>query len=338
MKNRFTIFHPIFVFIVAQLAWLSLLGLWIYWYVTNYIIFKQVGENYAPQLLSKGTNVMALVSGLILLVFVLGGMYFIFIYLARQINITKLYDNFIANVTHELKSPLASIQLYLETLNERQVPEKRRKEFFSLMIKDVNRLQNLINSILKLSGLEKKKMATHYQVYQVDEVMKDLIEQAKDKFNLSSEVIKLEGKASCQCVIDRSALRMVVDNLIDNAIKFSQETLQLTVQMSCSDKKFALKIRDEGIGIEEKEQKKIFHKFYQIYGRHIPNVRGTGLGLHMAQEIIKAHGGEIMVFSGGENKGSTFIIELPVYQSSKKRYLRQLLKMTNKQEQQKNAA
>ena len=156
MKKRFNIFHPIFVFILAQLAWLSLLGLWIYWYVTNYIIFKQVGENYSPQLIARGTNILALVSGLILLVFVLGGMYFIFIYLTRQLSLTRLYDNFIATVTHELKSPLASILLYLETLNERQVPEKRQQQFISLMLKDVNRLQNLINSILNKKSSSQK--------------------------------------------------------------------------------------------------------------------------------------------------------------------------------------
>jgi signal transduction histidine kinase len=241
-------------------------------------------------------------------------------------------------VTHELKSPLAAIQLYLETLKSRKVEPAKQKEFITLMIKDVSRLQNLINSILKLSGLEEKKIATHYQVYQVDAVVKDLIEEAIDKFKLPPELIKLEGKASCQCVIDRSTLSIVVDNLIDNAIKFSPEELRLMVQMSCTDKKFILKFQDKGIGVEVKDQNKIFHKFYRIYGRNIPNIRGTGLGLHMAKEIIKTHGGDIMVFSEGENKGSTFTIELPVYQSSKKRYLRQLLKMTNKMEQQKNAA
>jgi signal transduction histidine kinase len=336
MKKRLNIFHPIFVFIMAQLAWLSLLGLWIYWYVTNYIIFKQVGENYSPQLLARGTNVLALVSGLILLVFVLAGMYFIFIYLTRQLSLTKLYDNFIANVTHELKSPLASILLYLETLNERQVPENRRRQFISLMVKDVNRLQNLINSILKLSGIEKKKMIAHYRIYHIGEVVTSLVEEAVELFKLDPDSVKIEGDASCVCVIDRDALKIVIDNLIDNAIKFTPGPFRMAVQIGCTSKTFILKIIDQGIGILPNDQKKIFYRFFRINKQNVPDIRGTGLGLHIASEIINAHGGNISVFSAGVNKGSTFSIELPIYQVAKKRYLSHLLKVTNRMEKEKN--
>ena len=338
MKKRFNIFHPIFVFILAQLAWLSLLGLWIYWYVTNYIIFKQVGENYSPQLIARGTNILALVSGLILLVFVLGGMYFIFIYLTRQLSLTRLYDNFIATVTHELKSPLASILLYLETLNERQVPENRQQQFISLMLKDVNRLQNLINSILKLSGIEKKIMIARYRVYNIDEVVKDLVEEAIELFKLSPDSVNIEGNAPCVCVIDRDALKIVIDNLMDNAVKFTTGTFRLPVQLTCTSKNFVLKFIDQGIGISAEDQKKIFHRFIRINKPESPDIRGTGLGLHIVREIIKSHGGKISVYSEGINKGSTFSAELPIYQVAKKRYLNYLLKMTKKMEKEKDVA
>jgi signal transduction histidine kinase len=338
MKRRFNIFHPIVVFILAQLAWLSLLGIWIYWYVSNYIIFQQVGESYAPQIISKGTNIIPLVSGLILLVFILGGMYFIFIYLARQLSLTKLYDNFIANVTHELKSPLASILLYLETLRDRETPEERRKEFVSLMIKDVNRLQNLINSILKLSRIEKKKLMAHYRVYHIDEALKNLINEAIETFNLKPENVEIEGNAPCLCVIDRDALKIVIDNLMDNAVKFTEGPFQLTIQMTCTNKFFRLKFIDQGIGISPAYQKKIFNRFFRINKRNIPDIRGTGLGLHIAREIIKSHGGQISVFSEGDNKGATFTIELPIYQVTRKHFLKRLLKLTKKMEREADAA
>jgi signal transduction histidine kinase len=332
VKKRINIFHPIVVFILAQLAWISLLGIWIYWYVSNYIIFKQVGENYAPQILSKGTNVIPLVSGLILLVFILAGMYFIFIYLNRQLSLTRLYDNFIANVTHELKSPLASILLYLETLKDREVPKNRRQEFISLMVKDVNRLQNLINSILKLSRIEKKKMISHYRVYHIDDLVKSLVEEAIELFKLTPASIKIEGDAPCTCVIDRDALKIVVDNLIDNAVKFTDGPFQLTIKLTCTSKFFILKFIDQGIGVSVDNQTKIFNRFFRINKLNIPDIRGTGLGLHIVREIIKSHGGKISVFSEGQNKGSTFTIELPIYQVSKKRFLNHLLKMTKKME------
>lgn len=329
-------FHPLFVFIMAQIAWLSLLGLWIYWYISNYIILKQVGDNLSPQIVSKSTNVIALVWGLILLVLVLGGMYFIFIFLAKQINLSRRYDNFIANVTHELRSPLASIQLYLETMTIREVDRDRQNQFVGMMLKDVLRLQNLIDSILRLSGIEKKKSAYNYHTCRLDEEIRILVGEAISKFNVPPGNIQVEGNADCQGVLDREGIRVVIDNLTDNAIKFSRDTFKLLVHMSCDGAKFRLSFTDQGIGISAENQKKIFHRFYRIYGPDIPNIRGTGLGLHIVQEIVKSHGGRISVFSEGKNKGSTFTVELPVYQKSKKRYLNYLLKQTQKQEMQRN--
>ncbi len=336
IKKSQYFFHPLFIFIMVQIAWLSLLGLWIYWYISNYIILKQVGDSLSPQIISKSTNIIALVWGLILLVLVLGGMYLIFIFLAKQINLSRRYDNFIANVTHELKSPLASIQLYLETLDIRQVNRHKQKEFLELMMKDVGRLQNLIDSILRLSGMEKKKNVYNYYVYNVSEAFKKLVNEAMDKFNIPPESIKIQGEADGKCVLDLEGIRVVVDNLIDNAIKFSRDSFYLSVEMKCKGEKIFLKFTDKGIGIPIKDQKKIFHRFYRIYGLDIPNIRGTGLGLHMAREIVESHGGKLTVFSEGKNKGSTFTVELPVYQKSKRRYLSHLLNQTQKQEAQNN--
>lgn len=338
MRHRINIFHPVFIFILAQLAWLFLLGLWIYWYVSNYIILKQVGENFAPQIAAKSTNLVALVSGLVLLISVLVGMYFIFIYLNKQLSMTRLYDNFIANVTHELKSPLASILLYLETLRDRKVPQTRQQEFIALMVKDVNRLQSLINSILKLSGIEKKKLIAHYHVYRIGDAVKTLLGETIELFKLDPDSVRIEGDAPCTCVIDYNALKVVVDNLVDNAVKFTSGTFHLTIQMSCTSKFFNLKFIDQGIGISKNNQNKIFHRFFRITKPDIPDIRGTGLGLHIVQEIIRSHGGKISVFSEGENRGSTFTIELPIYQVSKKRFLKHLLKATKKLEKQSDAA
>jgi two-component system phosphate regulon sensor histidine kinase PhoR len=338
MRWRLNFFHPIFIFILAQLAWLSLMGLWIYWFVSNYIIFKQVGENLSPQIISKGTNTLALIGGLILLVIILGGMYLIFIFLNKQINVTRLYDNFIAAITHELKSPLASIQLYLETIITREVNRSRQREFINLMLHDVNRLQNLINSILKLSRFQKKLIADKYAIYIVEDIVHDFVAKAIDKFRLSDKSIKIEGNAPCHCVVDRDALNIVFNNLIDNAKKFTPGSFNMIIQIECDSKKFIINFIDHGIGLSVKEQKKIFQKFYRISGKDVPSVRGTGLGLHLVKEIIKSHGGKIRVYSDGKNKGSTFTIELPIYKKAKKRYHNRLLKLTTKKEESEDAS
>ena len=150
MKKSRSLFFLITAFVLAQFAWMGLLGLWIYWYVSNYLIFEKVGDRLSPQIVIDSPNVFIFVGGIILIVCIAVAMFFIFRNLTVQLQLTRLYDNFIANVTHELKSPLSSIQLYLETLSEKNIAYEKQKEFFSMMIKDASRLNKLINTILEL--------------------------------------------------------------------------------------------------------------------------------------------------------------------------------------------
>ncbi len=330
MKRKNAIFHPLVIFIISQLAWLSLLGLWIYWFISNYIIFNQVGNRLAPQMAPKATNVFALILGVCLLLFLLLGMYLIFSFLYRQRQITQLYDNFIANITHELKSPLASIQLYLETLNSRDVPQPRRREFLNLMLQDANRLQNLINNILQISGLQKKKTVYHFSIYNADSLVLQLVKDAEQKFKLPAGKIRISGRAGKSIVADVNALGMVFDNLVDNALKYSMDSQPVSVRVSDAGRQVVVEVIDRGIGIEIKDQKRIFQKFQRVYYSYSPNVKGTGLGLYLVREIVKYHGGKISVHSGGKNTGCTFHLEFPVYQAKKKGYIQSLLKLTQK--------
>jgi len=334
MKKRVTLFHPLLVFILAQIAWLSLVGLWIYWYVSNYIILKQVGERLAPQLISTRTHIAALISGLVLLICVLVGMYFVFIYLARQININRLYDSFIANFTHELKSPLASLQLYLETFRLRKVPEEKQKTFLNMMMKDIQRLKDLIDSILNISQIEQKKMAYQFRIYTADVLVKELVNRSREQFNLPREAITISGSAPCRWKADREAMTLVFNNLIDNAMKYTPGEFKITIQTMCTERHFVLKFIDQGIGIKTEDQKHIFEKFFRITNSHIPNIRGTGLGLYLVREIVKDHGGSITVHSEGLNKGSTFILEFPIYEGTNKTVFNRLLNFHRNKEKQ----
>ena len=335
-KFRFFL-HPLIIFIVAQLAWISVVGLWIYWYVSNYMIINKVGDRFAPQFITKKINILSLVGGLILLAAVLVGMYLIFIYLNRQLNITRLYDNFIANVTHELKSPLASIQLYLETMKMRDVPQSKQQEFITLMIKDANRLKSLINTILEISGLERKAIAYNFHVYDAESLLRSIFEESADQFKLPAGSFCIHGSARCECVADRNALKIVIDNLVDNAIKYSKNPVHIDIFLYCKKNTFGIEFKDEGVGITASEHRKIFRKFHRIYSPEIPNVKGTGLGLYWVKEIVKFHGGKISVFSEGLNLGTMFKISLPIYQTTKRRYIKYLLNLTKKRERQKVA-
>ncbi len=326
MRKRQSLFYHILIFVLAQIAWLALLGLWIYWYVYNYIVFKKVGGQASPQLTYDITNVVPFVIGLVLLIGVSFTTAWIFRHLNLQLRLNKLYDNFIGNVTHELKSPLSSIQLNLETLISRKVPPEKQKEFISLMMKDSNRLQRLINSILEISALEQKKLAHDYQVYKAEPLVRQLLNGSIEQFRVPRGSVTVTGSTQCEIVVDANALKIVLDNLVDNALKYSAEPIQLDVSFSSNTNKFFIEFSDTGIGIPPKEQKKIFQKFYRIYHKNVPTVKGTGLGLYWVKEIIKNHGGKISLFSEGENKGATFKIEFPIYKTSKKRFVNKLLK------------
>lgn len=330
MRKKNSLLYYVTVFTLAQLAWFSLLALWISWYVSNYIMITEIGEKVSTQILSETTNVFALVSGLVLLVVISIAMSLIFIYLTKQMNLTKLYDNFIANVTHELKSPLSSIQLYLETMKSREVPPDKEKEFLTLMLKDTRRLNHLINSILEISGLERKKLAHNYTVIKALRLSEQLISEATDAYRLPEEAVSVNGKADCQCVIDEESFKIVINNLFDNAIKYSSGNVKIDIQISQNSKYFVLKFRDHGIGIPIKKQEKIFYKFLRIYDQDSPSVKGTGLGLYRVREIIKSHGGKVSVYSAGRDQGTTFTIELPIYRTTKKRYINYLLRVTNR--------
>lgn len=332
MKKQRPVYYYILIFVLAQVAWFSLVGLWIYWYVTNYILLSQVGGQLSQQLATDSSNVFALVSGLILLVVVTAGMSLIFIYLNRQLHLNRMYDNFIANITHELKSPLSSIQLYLETMTTREVPQQRQQQFLGLMQNDVNRLNDLINSVLYLSGFENKKTASmyphNYHIYNADTIIRELISQAAERQKIEAGAVHIKGALPCRCVVDKNWLGIVFDNLLNNARKYSEQELVIDVQLSCSGKDIIIDIRDNGIGIATKNLKRIFHKFQRLNKSNSPNVKGTGLGLYWVREIIKYHGGKVSAHSQGIGHGSTFRIALPVYKATRRRHIRQLLKLS----------
>ncbi len=317
-RRRHSFAYNLIIFVLAQLVWLAVLLLWIYWYVTNNIIFEQVGEKISPQIVYDTPSVFPFVGGIVLLVGLSFSLVLIFRHLNVQIKLTSLYDNFIANVTHELKSPLSSIQLYLETLNSRDVPEEKRKEFYELMMRDSERLKNLINSILEIAAMDKKKFRREFEVYKADETLKKIILESAEQFNLKDEAIIFNGTLDCEVLLDRNSIKTVFNNLVDNAIKYSVNQLRINVTFKQHKKTFEIDFSDNGIGVSKDQIKKIFQKFHRIYDNDIPNVKGTGLGLYVVREIIKSHKGKISAVSEGKGRGTTFKIELPVFFEKKK--------------------
>jgi len=330
-KRLQKIIRPVVVLILVQLAWLSLAALWIYFYISNHIILKKVGNEVLPALMPGSYHVLVLISGCVLLVLLQGGFYFIYIYLNRQINVNRANDHFLANITHELKSPLASIQLYLETLESRRVPMHKINEFIQLMIKETRRLQTMIDKILGTIRIDQKRLAFDFRVYNMRTVIPGLLKEVFAKYPDSVvNNISINNPTSCRCVLDLNAFKIIFINLIDNAVKYAGKRFSLKIDCQRFEKYFRIDFIDQGVGIPPGEQKRIFRKFYRVYGPNIPDSRGTGLGLYITREIIRYHGGKIKALNSDEQPGTIIRLELPIYKKAKKRHTSQLLKDTIK--------
>ncbi len=320
------------LFVMAQLAWVLLLGLWIYWFVTNYVGLQNIAYTES-RILSKHESITLLVSGILLLITITIILSIIFTFLNRQLNLTNLYDSFIANVTHELKSPLSSIQLFLETMEMREVDRETEKKFVGNMLSDVERLDKLINSILYISSFQHNKFANKlshdYHIYSADSVIKEVISGIFMQYRIENSS-ELKGNLRGNCVIDKNWLKIVFSNLIDNAVKYSFDDRKIEVDLNQDHGYFRISVKDNGIGIDPRDQKRIFRKFQRLDNPDSPSVKGTGLGLYWVKEIVSYHGGNISVDSSPEGKGTVFTVSLPVYKSSKKRYINRLLKLSIK--------
>lgn len=316
------------LFIITLIAWFFLLGLWIYYFITNYLIFKRVGERLSPQLIENPSNLFPLVMGLILLVVIFIAIIAFFSDLYRKKSLSDTYDNFIANITHELKSPISSVQLITETLLQRKVPHEKQKEFLFQIRSDLKRLEKNVNAILFLSDFQNRKFIRHYpseyRIFQADQLFRELIKESSEELNIF-ERITITGEAPYLCVADRHWMKIVIDNLLDNARKYGPEDLHLQIRLHTDSSYVIIEIEDNGIGIPEKYQKKIFDKFFRLQLPDSPSVKGSGLGLYWVKSIVRYHGGKIEVKSEGLYKGTTFIIRLPIYRKKRKRYLNKLL-------------
>lgn len=330
-KKIQSLIQPVVVLLVVQLTWLSLAALWIHFYISNHIIIKEVENGVSPTLMPGSYHVLVLIFGCLLLILLQAGFYFIYIYLNRQINENRVQDQFIANITHELKSPLASIQLYLETLEARRVPEKKMQEFIQLMIREANRLQGMIDRILGTIRIDQKQLAFDFKLYNMRTIIPDILKEVLTKYQVEIvQNITLDNPESCRCVLDKNAFKIIFINLIDNAIKYAGDKFLLQINCRCLEKYFRIEFIDQGLGIPLKERRRVFRKFYRVYSHDAPNIGGTGLGLFITREIIRIHGGKIKAKSTNTSHGTIIQIEIPIYKKAKRKHTNRLLKNTIK--------
>jgi len=260
-------------------------------------------------------EVALLVLGLIFFIVLIFGLILNTTFLIREIRRNEQHDAFINAVTHELKTPIASIRLYLETLKTRDVDDDQRREFYNIMLKDSERLLVTVEQVLRASrtGLKRRRIAN--AVISVDEMVRECLELTRVRYGLNEDHIAYSESPDAKGARvsgDPDELRAAFSNLFDNAVKYSDEEVRVSVSVSAiDDKRVAVRVVDKGIGIPSAQLKRIFKRFYRVPGRFMARVKGTGLGLFIVHSVVQKHGGRVYAESGGLGHGSTFTIQLP---------------------------
>ena len=258
-------------------------------------------------------EVALLVFGIIFFALIITGLILNMIFLLREIRRNEQHDAFLNAVTHELKTPIASIKLYIETLKMRDVAEDKRREFYDVILADSNRLLTTVEQVLQASRTKEKARLLNISEISLGNLLRDSIKIVQTRYKLDETAIKFtEPAEEIKISGDAAELQTAFTNLFDNAVKYSGDEPKISVRVKNSgDKNVQIFIKDNGIGIAPSDVKRIFKRFYRVANLSTQGKKGTGLGLFIVQSIVQKHGGKIFVESKGEEKGSTFIVQLP---------------------------
>lgn len=238
-------------------------------------------------------------------------------FLVREIRRNVQHDSFINAVTHELKTPITSIRLHLETLQQREVGEPKRREFYDVMMADSERLLQTVEQVLRAGQTSHRQPHTSKSLIDLEDMSRECVELARTRHHLKPDALSViestNGNGGNAYVAgDADELRTVLSNLIDNAVKYSDGKVDVSVTIEpISSQRIALRVRDHGIGIPHSQLKRIFKRFYRVPGHIVRRIKGTGLGLFIVRSIVEKHGGRVFAESDGEGSGSTFTILLP---------------------------
>jgi signal transduction histidine kinase len=256
--------------------------------------------------------------GGILFLVIIAGLVLNTIFLVREIRRNEQHDSFINAVTHELKTPIASIRLYLQTLQRREVNDAQRREFYQSMLEDTDRLLHTVEQVLKAGEAAQKKTPVQRLPLEFNSLVRECVELARTRHHLQTadldyqETTSLQNGNGARVLGDPEELRTAVSNLLDNAVKYSPDGVHISVELDAPDeKRLALRVKDQGVGIPEQELKRIFRRFYRVTQRSLSQVKGTGLGLFIVRSIARKHGGRVFAQSEGAGKGTTVTMELP---------------------------
>ena len=269
--------------------------------------------------------------GVIVFATIILGMILNTTFLVREIRLNEQHGSFINAVTHELKTPITSIRLYLETLQRREVEQEQRQKFYQLMLDDTDRLLGTVEQVLKAGQVGYKRGEPYRARIDLGNLAAECMELARSRHHLNPGALHFalangqppaggnandaqfaKPVADFPVLGDPEELRTAISNVLDNAIKYSGGNVDVAVSLEAPDEKHVvLRVRDRGLGIPADQLKRVFKRFHRVRRRSTSRVKGTGLGLFIVRSIARAHGGKVYAESEGENQGATVTLELP---------------------------
>jgi len=307
-------FHPVLIFILSITAIAASLFLYIYWYIEVSTGLQRIIKKYnldPSQFFEIKTWVVILVLS-ILVGLILTGVFTIFVYNEKTWRLYRMQRNFINNFTHELKTPVASLRLYLDTFAKYELPREDQLRYLNFMIHDVNRLLENINRILDLARIESKSYQKDFTHVDIVENIEAFCAKNTDLFRGCEISVHNPLKKSYFYWLNLPLFDMLLMNLCTNAIKYNQsDQPRIDIRFVPHKKGLDVRFEDNGMGIEKGETKKIFRKFYQAGQTDDMTAKGTGLGLYLVEQIALLHRAHMTAESEGTGKGSAFILNLP---------------------------
>ncbi len=294
--------------ILSSVAVALSLGLLFGWMLVIAKYMSEVGTTFASNawLLFGGISFVTIITVLVMFT----------VFLVREISEVRRQTSFIDSVTHELKTPLASLRLAAETMARPELPPDRHEQLRKMMLEDVSRLVALVDGILEasriLGGEETGERGEVELLPMAEHVAHDMVH----RHGIDRECVRLELDAQVVLSVDPGALRTVLSNLIDNAIKYSPGRPELVIRGTPVGGHYQIDVHDQGIGIERRDIKRIFQRFYRVPIEAVRSRHGTGLGLFVVQALVQGMGGRIEALSEGAGRGTTMRVRLPMERAS----------------------
>lgn len=308
--------HPISIFVFMQILWTAILTLWVIWFIDRRREIEKLATLIKPTLLpTDDTSVLVLiVVGVVLLSMLGAGSIMLFSWGQRQTSLIKQQRNFVSSVTHELRTPLASLHLAYETLASRTLSEEMRQKLLSMSLVDIDRLVRLVNQILISSRLDRGLTMFQDDIQDVN-VLSALNDVVKTLSYLDQEIssfVTIDVKKDLTWRGSLNAFNMVISNLLENAIKYSPAKSKVDITVIVNDLNMIISVKDRGLGLSARDRSRIFKMFYRSSEAAKRAIPGTGLGLFIVKTTLQQLGGSISAESNGLGEGSTFKATFPV--------------------------